>query len=488
MPYGKSASAEADLLQQVRDLSSENQLLRRQLYSSVSLLDAAVSQLGTLGYALETPTDIRAIRSQMQAPSEAQISAPRFKNPLEDSQTAASTAGPVSKKLNLFKTLQHHSKAVHCCAFSPGGTEVLASGGLDRQLVLQNFTKSETKLWSVAAHKECISDITWLTEDHVITGSFDCSAKLWDCSRDDASAVYHYHAEGLVLSTAALDRNSFAVADTRNVRVMDTRSDQPVMTRDSAWRVNSIAYDSSSRFLFMGQNDGAVTVWDMRRSGTALLPNNASIYASPSLPSTEDGLSTSTSTVIRPTSSLAGKLDATSAAAVPTRKIWSEHNGAAVNFVAHVHSDDDTKRLISVSNDNVVRLFSGSLGAPTSSQDLYTMNTLVAPANPSNGYTTRAAFWKGVQRRATDSALYDDGEKDTQPRRLTECDLLITGGSSNRALVYDVTDPGNPSMVEALSGHRDRVTAAVVHHTKENLIIATSSADGSVCIWLPSKS
>eukprot|EP00796_Vickermania_ingenoplastis_P007294 gene7294-5136_t len=460
-----SSEALADLLQDTRLLQErlaeaqrENHLLRRQLHTAMALLDVAVSKLASCGLSLDTPADIRALRADALRGAVAETAGTPGKE-RRDSDPTATTAS-TSRKFNLFKTLQHHTKAVHCCAFAPGEAEALVSGGLDNQLVLQNFARTDTKLWS-ASHKECVSDVAWMSTNFVVSASYDGTARVWDSCRGGA-VVHQYQAEGLVLAVAPLEKNVFAAADSRqNVAIVDTRAHKPSV-REINSRVNSLAFDSASCHLFMGQSDGCVTVWDIRRTGAALSPPEEAGHS--------------------------------------MKRVWTAPNTEAAHsgiaYIAHVHSGDDARRLVTVTNDHVVRLYHGTLSAPSSGgggarPDLYALHTSLPRSLEMRGYSMRAAFWRGVAPRRPESPLYDDGEKDAEaalPRRITESDLLITGGPSNKAVVLDVSVPGSATVVEALDGHRDRVTGAAVRHTTDNLILATSSADATVRIWLPAKS
>lgn len=572
------------LQERLADSQRENFLLRRQLYHTVALLDIAVSRLAKLGLSLETPIDLRKIREEAMrhVPAEfsrgAETSGASFPHPTDplNNDSSANTRGDTIRggiggsggdrlgttagerlisassavgtgavtfssrsKFSLFTSMQHHTKAIQCCSFAPGDTGMIASGGLDRKLVVCNFTKTDTSvLCSLpAAHKECISDVSWLGPHLLLSASYDGTAKVWDVG-SEGKMIFHYDGLGLLLSAIPLDKSHlFACADSQqNVAIVDTRMHKPrAFTWEMPTRVNSLAYDASTSHLFMGQSDGCVSVWDIRKSGASQQLSSTAIGSGESrvpCPHGGTGLSLTNPAAVPPSSgspptTLSQPMVSSSVLGTSyhMRRVWTAQSALAhsgIAYITHVHSDDDTKRLVSVTNDYMVRLYRGTLNAPSftssntpgsangptggigsssgaagvSRNDLYTLHT--ALPNEGNfggrGATMRSAFWKGVTAQRLDSSLYDDDmEKDGEDaradlRRVTECDLLITGGSMNRCTVYDVSEAGNPKVVETLEGHRDRVTGAAVHHTMENLIIATTGADASVRIWLPSKS
>jgi WD40 repeat protein len=177
-----------------------------------------------------------------------------------------------------------------------------------------------------------------------------------------------------------------------------------------------------------------------------------------------------------------------------TTELENDPSHSPISYIAHFHSDDDTRRLICVSGDNMVRLYRGNLNAFTAGRtdgaNLYVLRN-VTTGIPTRGNVMRSGFWKGERGGKSEvSVFFDDGEMDAvtrPPRRLTECDVLVTGGPDNTAQVFDVTDEGNAILLERLEGHRDRVTGVTVRRSRKP-IIATTSADSTVRIWVPVKS
>lgn len=76
---------------------------------------------------------------------------------------------------------------------------------------------------------------------------------------------------------------------------------------------------------------------------------------------------------------------------------------------------------------------------------------------------------------------------------IAERDLLVVGGATtsfsngmtnHRALVYDVSDSRKPCVVDTLDGHLGQVTGAAIKRVGEHIVVATTSADCTVRIWM----
>lgn len=514
----------------------ENTILRQQLYQVSTLLDIAVSKLGTLGVSLETPIDIRALRAAALQHAHAEVAQAQ-----DDTMGASPKDGDTSgghgtnKKFQMRQQLCQHTKAVQCCAFCEREEPLIATGGMDCRVIVHNHFTGE-KLWDATAHEEAVSDVAWLDQNCLLSASYDSTVKLWDVNGGtvNKNALYQYNAHGFVLSAIPLGPSLFACADSRHkTAVVDVRVGGKGLVQEHNYRVNSLSYDESAKQLLMGQSNGVISIWDMRRPDQALQStaattttaggNAASSAPSPQPSSLQRGgaLGASSGDVTAGAAAVdgggdgspaatggggTGAEDATgasfgtgnSASGPPrltcTTELENEPSHSPISYIAHFHSDDDTRRLICVSGDNMVRLYRGNLNAFTAGRtdgaNLYVLRNVMVGI-PTRGNVMRSGFWKGERTGKSEvSVFFDDGEMDTvarPPRRLTECDLLVTGGPDNTAQVFDVTDEGSVAVLERLEGHRDRVTGATVRRSRKP-IIATTSADSTVRIWVPVKS
>lgn len=506
---------------QLSELQLENQVLRRQLYHMSTLLDIAVSKLGSMGVSFDSPVNIRSLRAEAlkQASADAaqaiqrtgELSGLKGDPPLSTSQTT-------KKRFQLRTELRQHTKSVQCCAFGPNDEPHIVTGGLDRRLVVQNFLNGQ-KLWDIQAHEENISDVAWFQgTNQILSASYDSTVKVWDMERSTpdgstlATPVYHHNSSGFVLSAIPLDKSFvFACADSRRrTYIVDTRTKKPIAW-DHSSRVNSLAFDASKSHLIMGHSNGLLTVWDIRKASVVFSASGAgeetNVYGTTIPGSQVNSLQTLSMNMETPTTGYRTTQQQATPLLRPVlpeqqlstpiqciSQILNDPSHANISFLAHYHSNDDSKRLISVSDDNMVRLYRCNLNASMATgriSDLYQLHN-VLPGVPTRGSTVRCGFWKGTRVKAQVSTfLDDDAEKDVeQPeiRRVGECDLLVTGGPDNTAIVFDVTEEESAVVLDHLEGHRDRVTGATTHHSDNRPIIATTSADSTVRIWVPAKS
>ena len=213
---------------------------------------------------------------------------------------------------------------------------------------------------------------------------------------------------------------------------------------------------------------------------------------------------------------------------------WSNESSIS-HVLLHGYSDGDDdhhRRFISVSDDNMARIYESSsimvgsklqqvvsatsptatssanqqqvTGTSSSSSTVhnnnmkFTLRSIVGNLS-TRGFPIRAAYWQGHHLpRPSSSSLLEDAEYEggggpssggiggrRQNVRLAESDLLLLGGTHNVAAVYDVSDTTrDPVLLQLLEGHKDRVYGCCVHPLMEKPYVATYSADSTVRLWI----
>ncbi|ORC93667.1 uncharacterized protein TM35_000015440 [Trypanosoma theileri] len=470
------------------EVRHENQVLKKQLYHLSALLDIAVSKLASKGITLETPIGIRELRAAVSQREIVNLS-----NDVIDAgdlaYEKATTESSSNRQFQHRRDLREHTKPIQCAAFSQGDQPILATGGLDCRVILHNFMTGE-KVLDIKGHEQNVADVAWFeSSGNVLSASFDGTVKVWDPRHSSGSSsnngnnncgttspVYQFSATGFVLAAVPLDKAFvFACTDSKKrTSIVDLRVQKPISWKHDI-RANTLTFNAAKAQLITGHNNGTIAVWDVRKVGLALSSN-----------SSMDGESAGGNTLMGSFTSAAAE----ETSGVPISRvsvIENEPSQSAITYIGYHHNSDDTRRLVVVSTDNMVRLYR-DIGINTTTGDAFSLRNLVSGV-PTRGYTTRAVFWRGVKEKSRVSAFFDDGERETdaQPRRVAECDLLVTAGVENTACVYNVTEAGGAGLVERLEGHRDRVVGAAVHHADSRPIIATYSADCTVKVWTPVK-
>ncbi|KAG8346864.1 hypothetical protein TRVL_02311 [Trypanosoma vivax] len=459
------------------EMQHENLLLKRQLYRLGALLDIAVSKLSSRGIALETPIPIRELRAAIPS-HDIMDTLAEARAPTDLSYENAAAQDSRTDRFQLRHELRGHAKPVQCAAFAMGNQPILASSGLDCHLVLHDFWTGE-KVHEINAHEQNVVDVAWFEgSGNLLSASFDGTVKVWDPrhANREAEPVYKIETPGFVLAAAVLDKAfTFVCTDSkRHVSIVDMRVPKPISWRLEV-RANTVAFNGADSQLVTGHNDGHIAVWDLRKVG--------SLFSSIS-PSTEGATSISS---IAASSSGTGLLGEVTSASVPlVTRVENEPSHSPITCIIS-HNKDDSKRLLVVSADNMVRLY-GGVGLNPSTHNSFTLRNVVGGL-PIRGYTARAAFWRGTGTKTNVSSFFDDGERegDARSRHLTECDIMVTCGAENTACIYDVTEKGTAVLIEKLKGHRDRVVGAAVHPADRKPVIATYSADNTVRIWAPAK-
>ncbi|ESL08502.1 hypothetical protein TRSC58_03795 [Trypanosoma rangeli SC58] len=463
------------LQKHLAEVRHENRTLRKQLYHLSALLDIAVSKLASKGITLETPVGIRELREAVSRRDFVDTTA----GVMDDNDLGfetATTKNPSNRRFQLRRELREHTKSVQCAAFAPGERHILATGGLDCHVVLHSFLTGE-KLCDVRGHEQSVSDVAWFEgSGNLLSASFDGTVKVWDARQGSSCLehVYQFAATGFALAAVPLDKAFvFACTDSkRRTSIVDLRVQKPISWVHDV-RANTLTFNSFKTHLITGHNDGVMAVWDLRKVGLAL--------------SSTSSMEGETTTSDAPAASSVAVEESTAVSVPPITVIENEPSRSAITYLDYYHNRDDSKRLVVVSADNMVRLYRQA-ALSTSSSGAISLRNIIGCV-PTRGFTARAAFWKGVKKKTNVSAFFDDGERENDPysRRLTECDLVVTPGAENTACVYDVTEEGNTVLVEKLEGHRGRVVGAAIHHGDSRPIIATYSTDNTVKLWAPVK-
>ena len=537
----------AQLLKLLHDVRLENQSLKSHLYRVSALLDASMAKLESLGVSLVLPQlDIRALNREVKE-------AAAVWGEMTGETTEESKDQAVQRKFLMQAELKEHTKAVHCGAFAPGDAEVIASGGADRRIVLHNFATG-MKLTSIdTAHTAGVTDLVWMSPHLLVSTSADATSKVWDVaaagggagksasSGGSADPLHVFSVkEGFVLCAAVVDANTYVCSDSRrSTYVVDSRVKRgSQISWDHPARVMSLSCEAGVR-LITGSTAGIIAVWDLR-----MLTQQAPVVTSISglencpavtLPDSPKGSTPTAATREHPGFPVTAPPPCMpSSLLTPILQFENEVSRTPIIHLSTYRGRDDARRLLVVSDDDMIRLYRSASNSGTSGSNSGTNASSIGPGNgfgsgqgasssssavdlsnissssnkkqleytlsnvlPSvqtRSFNVRATYWQGKQRRQVSQQLFDDTDQRVGDpsklilRKLHECDLVVSGGGSNFATVFDVTDDGSPVVLQRLEGHKDRVTGATVHHSELRPLVATFSSDTTLRIWAPAKS
>lgn len=192
--------------------------------------------------------------------------------------------------------LNGHDGAVEDVSYSPSGN-LAASCGWDQKILIWTFTdesfleqyttinnkrkkkdlsSNETQIMnprsSMEGHMQAISSLKWISEEQLLTGSWDHSLRFWDV--DSGVCTNQLHGNKVILSVDYSNQNNMIVtghAD-KSVRLWDPRVKSTVENNNintslqshKNW-VSCVKWHPTNSNLFIsGSYDTNVKIWDIR--------------------------------------------------------------------------------------------------------------------------------------------------------------------------------------------------------------------------------
>lgn len=417
-------------------------------------------------------------------------------------------------------TLRGHVDSVRCVAVDAEGNWAV-SGGDDLALKVWNLHTGREHRTVRDAHQQRITcvgivrgDVDRSRSDPVddeqvpalqcVSGSNDCTLKLWDLNTGEEIATLRGHTGGINVLAADPGAKWFASgAEDGTVRIWDTIL--PRMNIEGSIehraRITSIAYQDGIGMLASGSDDGTIRLWDGRGPGAHLLTLRGHHGAVMCVAFLNDKriVSGSSDCTLRVWDAADGKWLHTlggplSAFADEIEKEASKEQLSALQALlgtAGGHKNAVTcvapaggNRVVSGGKDRTVRLWDVEKGQELS------VFTGAAPNIVIEKVVVSLPLNLVVTAGPTPAIHVWDLARGGEPRQLeghtsgVTClglvtdDLLVSGSRDRTVRLWDVTTGEQRRL---LSDHLDWVTCIAVN--SELGVIASGSCDGTVRVW-----
>uniref|UniRef100_A0A7S3LM15 Anaphase-promoting complex subunit 4 WD40 domain-containing protein n=1 Tax=Aplanochytrium stocchinoi TaxID=215587 RepID=A0A7S3LM15_9STRA len=185
----------------------------------------------------------------------------------EETSTALVEAMRTSELQAPTMQLLGHGDAVHTMRFSPNGNNI-ASGGFDRRIFLWKVFGDCDNYGILTGHKNCIQEVQWSTDNaRVLSASADKTVGIWDVETGNRLRKLADH-NGVVnsIATARLDEHLLVSgSDDCTAKLWDPRQKSCTFSFDHEYQVFSVRLNSVGTTMYSAGLDGLIRVWDVKK-------------------------------------------------------------------------------------------------------------------------------------------------------------------------------------------------------------------------------
>ncbi|KAI8974749.1 WD domain protein [Pilobolus umbonatus] len=162
--------------------------------------------------------------------------------------------------------LTGHQGDIYSCEFDPTG-EHIASAGYDRQIYLWNVYGDIKNYGLIKGHSNAIMELHWSKDSSQI---YSCSADKSICISDVTTGdrVRRWRGHTGIVNSCHVGRHQDLVvsgSDDCTIKVWDPRDKHAVYSIDTDYQVTSVSFNGQGDQIFSGGLDNEVRVWDMRK-------------------------------------------------------------------------------------------------------------------------------------------------------------------------------------------------------------------------------
>ncbi|MCJ1266270.1 hypothetical protein MMC22_006153 [Lobaria immixta] len=163
--------------------------------------------------------------------------------------------------------LTGHSGEVFATRFDPSA-EHIASGSMDRSILLWHTTGSCSNYGVLTGHKGAILDLSWSRDSRVIfSASADTTIASWDISTGQRIRRHEGHSE--LINSLCVSRRGEEIlitgSDDGFISIWDPRQKYAVDYTATDFPITAVALAEAGNELYTGGIDNDIKVWDMRK-------------------------------------------------------------------------------------------------------------------------------------------------------------------------------------------------------------------------------
>ncbi len=178
----------------------------------------------------------------------------------------------VTSLQKLQKTITGHKIGFSTLMWSPDGNQ-LVSGSFDCSLRIWSASTGTDSMGSLTGHTGGVASVAWSPDGKKIaSGSFDNSMRIWDLA-EGKEVVLAGHTS-YVLSLALSHHAKFLAASIADctIQLWDLQSCQqkPYIMMDSSCNVTCLAFSEKATLLVGGLQDGMVKIWEVKKKSKSL--------------------------------------------------------------------------------------------------------------------------------------------------------------------------------------------------------------------------
>ncbi|EDV27593.1 uncharacterized protein TRIADDRAFT_37206 [Trichoplax adhaerens] len=164
--------------------------------------------------------------------------------------------------------LTGHEGEIYTAKFHPDG-EVLASASFERKIFLWNIYGECENYAILEGHKGAVLDLHFSTDgSQLFSASTDKTAAIWDFESGQRTKKFKGHT-GIVNSCHPSRRGTQMLvtgSDDCTAKLWDVRRREPVHSFQSNYQVTAVSFNDTGDQIISGGLDNVIRVWDLRKN------------------------------------------------------------------------------------------------------------------------------------------------------------------------------------------------------------------------------